>query len=217
MKTFVVHYNKLTKRKDYMLIQLKENNIDAEFVEQYTRDNLTEKDKKIFDRRVNNPNIAISLSHLYCYKEISQNYDYALILEDDAIFCENFKAKLLEYITQLPDDWDMLFLDDCCNFHIENINPHQYIYKKDLKKSKGGGMGATRGTGCYLVSKKCANKITKNIEDYYYTGQLLIHDQIDFWLNYVFRRNNFNIYWAEPTISTQGTQNGTYYTSHPLN
>jgi hypothetical protein len=30
----------------------------------------------------------------------------------------------------------------------------------------------------------------------------------------VFRRNNFSIYWAEPTISTQGTQNGKYKTSH---
>ena len=114
----------------------------------------------------------------------------------------------------MPDDWDMLFLDDCCNFHIKNQNSKKNIYKKRLGESNNCG-GATRGTGCYLVSKKCANKINENIENYYCTGQLLIHDQIDFWLNYVFRRNKFNIYWAEPTISTQGTQNGTYLTSHP--
>jgi hypothetical protein len=109
----------------------------------------------------------------------------------------------------------MLFLDDCCNFHIPNINKTQNIYKKNLSaNSLGGGMGATRGAGCYLVSKKCASKITDNIKTYYYNGRYKIDDQIDFWLNNVFRRNNFNIYWAEPTISTQGTQNGTYKTSH---
>ena len=159
--------------------------------------------------------MAISLSHLYCYKEIAEKYDYGLILEDDAIFDKNFNNNIIKYICQLPTDWDMLFLDDCCNFHIPNTNSKQNIYRKNLAaNSAGGGMGATRGAGCYLVSKKCASKITYNIQTYYYNGIHKVDDQIDFWLNNVFRRNNFNIYWAEPTISTQGTQNGRYKTSH---
>ena len=89
----------------------------------------------------------------------------------------------------------MLFLDDCCNFHIPNTNSKQNIYRKNLAaNSAGGGMGATRGAGCYLVSKKCASKITYNIQTYYYNGIHKVDDQIDFWLNNVFRRNNFNIY-----------------------
>ena len=91
-----------------------------------------------------------------------------------------------------------------------------FIFKRKnlLANSAGGGMGATRGAGCYLVSKKCSAKITYNIQTYHYNGIYKINDQIDFWLNNVFKRNNFSIYWAEPTISTQGTQNGTYNTSH---
>jgi GR25 family glycosyltransferase involved in LPS biosynthesis len=215
MKIFVVHYNKLVERKINIINQLNENDLQAEFVEQYTRDNLNINDKRIFLRNVNAANMAISLSHLYCYKEIAEKYDYGLILEDDAIFDKNFNNNIIKYIRQLPTDWDMLFLDDCCNFHIPNTNSKQNIYRKNLAaNSAGGGMGATRGAGCYLVSKKCASKITYNIQTYYYNGIYKVDDQIDFWLNNVFRRNNFNIYWAEPTISTQGTQNGRYKTSH---
>ena len=216
MHTFIIHYNKLVKRKINIINQLNNNNITAEFVEQYTRDNLDRNDTRIFTKNVSDTMIAISLSHLYCYKEIAEKYcSGGLILEDDAIFDKDFSYNLDKYISQLPSDWDMLFLDDCCNFHIPNTNSKQNIYKKPIDaNSEGGETGATRGTGCYLVSQKCASKITNNIQTYYYNGTYKIHKQIDFWLNHVFRRNMFNIYWAEPTISTQGSQNGTYKISH---
>ena len=41
-----------------------------------------------------------------------------------------------------------------------------------------------------------------------------IDNNIDWWLNDVSRHYNFNVYWAEPTIVTQGTQNGKYKSSH---
>ena len=216
MNIFIVHYNKLINRKKNIINQLNNNGLNNyEFVEQYTRDNLNVNDTRIFAKNVNNANMAISLSHLYCYKEIVEKYNYGLILEDDAIFDIHFKNNLINYINQLPNNWDMLFLDDCCNFHIPNAIKTKNIYKKNLNaNSLGGGLGATRGAGCYLVSKKCATKITYNVETYYYNGGYKIDDPIDLWLNKVFRRNNFNIYWAEPTISTQGTENGTYKTSH---
>ena len=34
--------------------------------------------------------MAITLSHIFAYNEIINKYDQALILEDDAILCENF-------------------------------------------------------------------------------------------------------------------------------
>lgn len=37
---------------------------------------------------------------------------------------------------------------------------------------------------------------------------------IDLWLNVVARDNNFKVYWAEPTIVTQGSENGTFKSSH---
>jgi hypothetical protein len=36
---------------------------------------------------------------------------------------------------------------------------------------------------------------------------------IDWWLNVASRDNDFKVYWAEPTIVTQGSQNGLFKTS----
>jgi hypothetical protein len=36
----------------------------------------------------------------------------------------------------------------------------------------------------------------------------------DFWLNIAARDNNLEVYWAEPTIVTQGSQTGLFQTSH---
>ena len=212
MKIFVVHYNKLVERKKNIMNNLKVNNLEAEFVEQYDRDTLKDYDKKIF-KNVDLSSMAISLSHLYCYKEIAEKYDYGLIFEDDAIFDNNFSKTLNKYLLQLPKDWDMLFIGNGCNLHIHNsrIRDGKYIYKKLINP-------ATRCTDSYLINKSCASKIIDNINKYYYNSSgvkgLKIDCNIDWWLNKVIRNNKFNIYWAEPTIVEQGTQNGLYESSH---
>ena len=216
-KIFVIHYYKLKERKQNMINQLNQNYLKAEFVEQYDRNNLNINDIKIFSNKKDFGNMAITLSHLYCYKEISEKYKYGLILEDDSCFNNTFYENLNNYFNQLPNDWDMLFLDDGCNFHIPKfrIIPNKNIYRKSLLLTNKMGLnGSTRCTSCYLVSNKCASKITYNIQNYYYNNNLKINLAVDHWLNYINLRNNFNIYWGEPTISTQGTQNGKYKTSH---
>ena len=46
------------------------------------------------------------------------NFEYNLVLEDDAILDKDFLSKLTRGLEQLPDDYDMLFLGDGCNYHI---------------------------------------------------------------------------------------------------
>jgi GR25 family glycosyltransferase involved in LPS biosynthesis len=41
-------------------------------------------------------------------------YDEILILEDDALLCENFQERFLEFKSQLPDDWQYVFVGHCC-------------------------------------------------------------------------------------------------------
>jgi len=207
MKIFVVHYDKLVERRQNMVKQLLVNGIEAEFVTQYDKDNLSSIDKNKFTSNCSSPVISLSLKHLYCYREITNKYDYALILEDDAIFHNQFKERLDYYVSQLPNDWDMLFIGDGCNLHIpydivskSNTN----IFKKCLEPTFWGGNGATRCNDSYLISKKCAIKIIDFIE------HTKIDNAIDWWLNDVCRKYNFNVYWAEPTIVSQGSQNGLY-------
>lgn len=71
----------------------------------------------MFDK-LPNSHYAITLSHFSAYKTISDFHDYGLILEDDAILDKDFKTKLYKYISQLPNDYDMLFIGDGCGLHI---------------------------------------------------------------------------------------------------
>jgi len=214
IKIFTIHYKKLNERKINITKQLDTYNLKTEFIEHFDRDKLQDKNLSIFNsNKVNKASIAITLSHFYCYSEIaiSNNYGYALIFEDDAILFDNFLDKLNNYIKQLPEDWDMLFIGDGCNLHIEKhiLEPNLNIYKKCLYPTQWGGDGATRCTDSYLVNKKCAKKICEYINGLTYK----IDNNIDWLLNKVARDINLNIYWSEPTIVTQGTTTGLFKTS----
>jgi len=212
MKIFVVHYSKLIDRKKHILKQFQKYNItDYEFIE-IDRDELHNQNISMFQENYSNSQIAILLSHFYAYKQISDKYENGLIFEDDVILSDNFINILDNYITQLPEDYDMLFIGDGCNFHIEkhNLIPNKNIYEKCLYPTSWGGNGATRCTDSYIVSNKCAKKLCYYIDNLLYKINL----PVDWWLNTASRDNNFKVYWAEPTIVSQGTQNGLYKSSH---
>jgi len=206
MQIFVIHYAKLAERRKNMVMQLIVNDLDAEFITQYDRSSLLDEDKRIFRAGYSDADKAITLSHIYCYKQVSDRCDYALILEDDAVFNNQFRATLDNYITQLPADWDMVFIGDGCNLHIPYPIVQAQggnIFKKCLEPTPWGGNGATRCTDSYLISKKCAARIL----NYVANPDLIIDGPIDWWLNDVCRKCQFQVYWAEPTIVTQGSVN----------
>lgn len=212
MKIFVIHYAKLIDRKKHILEQfLKHDITNYEFIE-IDRDEIHKHNTKMFQTNFNTSQIAISLSHFYAFKQISDNYEYGLIFEDDIVLSTNFINILNGYINQLPKDYDMMFIGDGCQLHIENhkIIPNKNVYEKCLYPTNWGGDGATRCTDSYLVSKKCATKLINYIDNLKYKIEL----PIDWWLNIAARENNFKVYWAEPTIVTQGTQNGLFKSSH---
>jgi GR25 family glycosyltransferase involved in LPS biosynthesis len=212
MKIFVIHYKKLINRKNHILEQFKKHNInDYEFIE-IDREDLDKQDISMFKENYSKSQIAISLSHFYAYKEIRDKYDHGLIFEDDVVLSNDFVDKLNIYVTQLPEDYDMLFLGDGCNLHIEKdkLHPEKYIYEKCLYPTKWGGNGAGRCTDSYLVSKKCATTLSEYIDNLSHK----IKVPVDWLLNIAARYNEFKVYWAEPSIVTQGTQNGLFETSH---
>ena len=212
MKIFVIHYKKLVNRKTHMIDQFQKYNItDYEFVE-IDRDELTPQNRSKFPENYSNSQIAICLSHFYAYQQISAHEDEGLIFEDDVILSADFIDKLNLYRNQLPNDYDMLFLGDGCQLHIQKhrLIPGNYIYEKCLYPTEWGGDGAGRCTDSYLVSKKCATTLM----DYVDKLTQKINLPIDWWLNIAARDNQFQVYWAEPTIVTQGTQNGCFESSH---
>lgn len=211
MKIFVVHYDKLIKRKYIISIQLNKFNLAHEFISNHGKESLTLDERKMF-RNISDGEMSVALHHIECYKRIvEENIDYALILEDDIVICNNFREILERYIKELPSDWDMLFIGDGCGLHIEKnlLIPGKHIYKKNNENNGQIHEGATRCLDSYLISNKCAKIITEKLKLPNYT----ILAPADLWMNCVIRNNNFNVYWAEPTIVTQGSEKGVYKSS----
>jgi len=211
MKIFVVHYAKLTKRKDSIIKQLSKYNFDFEFISNHGKENLTFDERKMF-KNISDGEISVALHHIECYKRIvEESIDYALIVEDDIVVCNNFREILESYIKELPYHWDMLFIGDGCGLHIDKnlLIPEKHIYEKNNVNNGKTHEGATRCLDSYLISNKCANIITEKLKLLNYT----ILAPADLWMNCVIRNNNFNVYWAEPTIVTQGSEKGIFKSS----
>lgn len=214
MKVFVLHYTKLTDRKSFILSQFEKQKItNYEFIELFDKSEIS----KIYDQhfqKISLGSTSLILKHQFAYNKISSIDDTCLILEDDAILCESFMDKLKSYVEQLPNDFDMLFIGDGCGLHIESskILPDKLVYEKTLYPTHWGGDGATRCTDSYIVSKKCAEKLCTYISNINYKINL----PIDWWLNVVARQLNLKVYWAEPTIVTQGSSNGMFNGSYSV-
>jgi GR25 family glycosyltransferase involved in LPS biosynthesis len=224
IKIFVLHYKKLFDRKQFLLSQFQQHGIvEFEFIEMYDLDDgdITETDLLLFDLNdpdfvANKSRISLALKHLYVYKEISEKYENALILEDDVIFHENFVSLLTSYISQLPESYDMLFIGDGCNFHIphDQQKPNCNVYERGTHPVHWGGDGITRCTDAYVISKKCAREITELVNNIFINVEPKIYKGVDWWLNDIARKKKFIVYWAEPTISSQGSQMGIFYSSN---
>jgi GR25 family glycosyltransferase involved in LPS biosynthesis len=50
------------------------------------------------------------ISHLRIYQDmIDKNIPLAVVMEDDAIFCENFKERMNELVNEMPNDFQILY------------------------------------------------------------------------------------------------------------
>jgi len=211
MKIFIIHYDKLINRKEKILQQMNKFNLDFEFISNHGKDKLTIEDRRKF-KNLRDGEISVALHHIECYKRIvCDNLNEALILEDDVLLRDNFVFLLDLYIKQLPQNWNMLFIGDGCGLHINNklFIKNQFIYKKENSVFGKPNEGATRCLDSYLINKKTAEIIVEKLNMPNYT--ILV--PADFWMNCVIRNNNFNVYWAEPTIVTQGSEKGVYKSS----
>ncbi len=219
MKIIVLHYSKLTHRKKHILEQFEKHGItDYEFIEKFDKDAITDDECPEFSKDYvanRRTELSIHLKHLYLYRRmISENYEEVLVLEDDVILSDNFVKKLTEYMTQLPKDYDMLFIGNGCNLHIprNQLVANQYIYAKCLHETAWGGNGATRCIDSYIIHQRCAKKLCDYVAA---AGAALVETKkinlpADWWLNEAARDLVLKVYWAEPTIVSQGSQNGTF-------
>lgn len=141
-------------RKNYIKEHFEKNNIKFDFFEGIdgkkfglaTNIMFSENDPSVPNKYIQSGRIGCLLSHYMLWKTLSYLPDEEfLIIEDDIILQNDFINKFSLYKSQLPTDWQYVFVGYCCLPNIKNItkinnniiksNPsplctHAYMIKK---------------------------------------------------------------------------------------
>jgi len=147
----------------------------------------------------NDSNIYIQDGPLACYcshvRALIYGYynfgNHFVVVEDD-IYIANTK-KIEKYITQVPEDWDIICL---------NANPINKIYKEKIYKFTS----KFHSTHFYIINKKCLPTIFKNIYP--------ITDQIDILISELY--DKLNIYNITETVYQKNFSTNTQNNLHVI-
>ena len=93
-----------------------------------------------------------------CYMSHCKLWDtekIRLILEDDVNIPENFMEKLRQYMKELPEDWDILFLG--ARFNDTSLNTQHSTHLQLTKSS-------FKGTHAYIINSKFKQKVQKHCQ-----------------------------------------------------
>ncbi|MDR0940608.1 MAG: glycosyltransferase family 25 protein [Bacteroidales bacterium] len=141
--------------------------------------------------------ISCALNHFLCYEKMLQNNNsYALILEDDAFFCNNFVEKF-NHIDQEMKSLEPSFMISLENTTLRFIPIRRVRKGKYVYEAKDG-----RCTGAYVIDKEAAKQMLTEAK----ANKCVI--PIDWWHNEVSKKNLMRHYWAQPTLVEQGSHNG---------
>lgn len=216
---FIVHYTPLKERKLLLTEQLRREGLQqkAYWIENFDRETIKEwPEFDIPDQELNKGIVAVNMAHVDALWKIAESEEgYGLVLEDDVVFKEGAVKLLKEYSAELPKDWDMFFIGNGGGFHIPlwRRRPGKHVYLKENTKTWWGGDGATRCADSYFVTRKGALALLD-------TAPLKrpFRKPIDWALNQAIRDKNLKVYWLEPTLTHQGSQQGAYQAqSHTTN
>ena len=138
--------------------------------------------------KTNKGMIGCTLSHIKLWQQIiSRPEEYILILEDDVVFVDNFKDKFNYYYTQVPDNWDIIYLGA------------SNIYGKKISKNiitpiyKGSHNLSNVGAYAMLVKKQTVLKLLNVM--------IPIRTDFDIQIKNYFNEYH-NIYYFNPPIIT---------------
>jgi hypothetical protein len=148
------------------------------------------KEPKLFEPYYMTPGqIGCAMSHYALWKSLENSpSDEFLILEDDALFCDNFIDKFNHFYESLPPGWKLAYLgcqedfssgksvpiNDCVGVHPKPYTTHAYLAKKEvILKMMEGYIKLQEPIDIYIV-----NRIQPTIATYVATPQLVFQQSL---------------------------------------
>jgi len=148
-------------------------------------------------KTLNEAEISLAYKHLKIYEQIvEEDIPVSLVLEDDALFEDDFAHKFNFNLAHTPRDWDFIFIGSGCDLRIspDTRREGQVAYLKEHPASKC--------TDSYVITKKASEKILETLTP--------LSFPIDFELNYQMCLHDMRVYWWDPPIIRQGSQCGMF-------
>jgi GR25 family glycosyltransferase involved in LPS biosynthesis len=112
---------------------------------------------------------------------LKTDYDYIILMEDDIILSNNFNSHLVEYLDELPDNWDIFtaYIPKFGNVRYEKRKNELLIGKENVCK-----VYQSWSCLCYVVSRSGAERLMKEVRQ-------TIKSPID---HYLFYHRGLNVY-----------------------
>lgn len=90
-----------------------------------------------------------------------------MFIEDDTRFNPDWQEQLNKALTDIPADFDFLFVGSCCamNKNPQPVKPGSSVYK--FAKTSGFPPNYPMGGNCYIIAKKCLEHIIRTQRDCY--------------------------------------------------
>ncbi len=135
--------------------------------------------------------VCCSIKHYLALKDIVENeYEYAVIIEDGiGGFVNNVPDTVEKYLSQLPEDWDILFDTNWCPYIEGEVKEDKVVYRKSNEMTNQCH-GGSKLAQFYLLNLRSARKM--------YENYIPFNNAPDWWMNDLFRKLDFKSYWAEP-------------------
>ena len=142
-------------------------------------------------------------SHYRIMKLIKKNkIPKSIIFEDDAIFSESFLNEFKDSLSELPDDFHILYFGGrfTPNYSTDKKSKYKIISKHITQSLKPYTVEHDRGTFGYVISLKGAQLICRNMDYVVNTNSRKIYFPLDIWLNKIFSSHNIKIYNTHPLL-----------------
>jgi len=179
---FVVHYNKLTKRRaalEDLLVTVGLQDV-AIWVDWLNKDDIVVSDTSAFhrcvdilgyDEGVHAALMSLNLKHMWIYwYTVRHKLQKVLVMEDDPLFRQNTNIvdKLTQLVKEIPDDYWIVYVGECPDYNHSVYSwklPDGRLGSRVFNTSLFGPGYPSRCTGGYVISEQGARNMLKFISD----------------------------------------------------